>query len=424
MTYLILAAVTFVLTIIFVMAEAALATFSWVKYEKRVNEKKKKPERWMAYLDRVDFIRLTAGTVASFFQILLVLSIVIYLAQHYGSYLTATFFVSFGVAVVFVLVLGNILPRLVAEKNAERLLVAFMPFLSGVAFLFRPFGAAILFTRALLGRMTGSKEKTPEEEAEEDLRSAIEEGEHEGAIEEKEREMIEAVLYLGDVDVSRIMTPRTDMVAIPIDKSIREIISEVCNAGHSRIPVYEGNRDTIRGILYVKDLVRYLDNQNGDIPSLDDIIRDAFVVPETKPVQELLQEFKARKVHIAVVLDEYGGTAGIVTMEDILEEIVGEIEDEFDEPPKELFKKLAEKTVEADARMTIHDVNEVFDIELPEDEDFDTIGGFVATQLGKIPVKGEKFSYNGAEFTVTDANERRVKTILIKLLTTEEPPAS
>ncbi|MHC4663025.1 MAG: hemolysin family protein [Planctomycetota bacterium] len=421
MAYFIVAAFAFIATIIFVMGEAALASFNWVKYEKRVKKHKKNPGRWMSYLDRVGAMKLAAGFLASFFQILLVLCIVMFLAGRDNGIYNTTFFISFGAAVAFVLVLGNVIPRIIAEKNAEGLLLGFMPFFAAVAFIFRPIGAAIIFTRAILGRVAGAKEKTPEEEAEDELLSALEEGEHDGAIEEEEREMIEAVLQLGDFDVGRIMTPRTDMIAVPIDRPVLDLVPEISMAGHSRIPVYEGNRDRIRGILYVKDLVNYIEKPPEEIPPLREIMREMFVVPETKPVQELLKEFKARKVHIAVVLDEYGGTSGIVTMEDILEEIVGEIEDEYDKEPKELVKRLGKGRIEADARVPIDEINEILGIHLPEDEDYDTVGGFVTAELGRIPDNGETFVFDGAEFVVVAADERRVKTILISLRSTEEP---
>ena len=200
---------------------------------------------------------------------------------------------------------------------------------------------------------------------------------------------------------------------------MQTILETVIQAGHSRIPVYEENIDKIVGLIYAKDLLDQIGKSAGDF-SISHKIRNAYFVPETKPLRALLHEFQNQKLHLAVVLDEYGGTAGIVTIEDILEELVGEIVDEYEERPPEPIKKLNETTIEADARTYIDDLNDQFEMNLPEDEDYDTLGGFVFSHLGSIPKTGETFEYEDVKFTITAAEARRIKRVRIQKRQIEE----
>jgi CBS domain containing-hemolysin-like protein len=205
------------------------------------------------------------------------------------------------------------------------------------------------------------------------------------------------------------------MVAIEVNSDLQSVLETIITAGHTRVPVYEEDIDKILGLVYAKDLLTEIGN--GPVGfKLRDKLRQAYFVPETKPLRALLHEFQNQKLHIAVVLDEYGGTAGIVTLEDILEELVGEITDEYEELPSEPLKKLDAKTVEVDARISIDDLNDEFELNLPEDEDYDTVGGFVFSYLGYIPKAGESFNYENLSFTITAAEARRIKRIKIHKL--------
>jgi putative hemolysin len=228
--------------------------------------------------------------------------------------------------------------------------------------------------------------------------------------------MIENVLELSSSTADEIMTPRTDIVALEVNSDLQKVLETIAVAGHTRVPVYEDNIDKLIGLVYAKDLLTEIGKNPADF-KLRDKMRLAYFVPETKPLRVLLHEFQNRKLHIAVVLDEYGGTAGIVTLEDILEELVGEITDEYEETPAEPVKKIDENTIEADARTYIDDLNDEFELSLPEDEDYDTVGGFVFSRLGYIPKADETFEYEGLKFTIASAEARRIRRIKIQKVT-------
>jgi putative hemolysin len=238
----------------------------------------------------------------------------------------------------------------------------------------------------------------------------------EGTMDEEEQEMIENVLELSETTADEIMTPRTDIVAVDVDADLETVLKTVIGAGHSRLPVYEENIDKIVGLVYAKDLLTIVGKRAEDF-RIRDKLREAYFVPETKPLRALLHEFQNQKLHIAVVLDEYGGTAGIVTLEDILEELVGEITDEYEKTPAEPIKRIDKNTIEVDARTYVDDVNDQLEAELPEDEDYDTIGGFVFSRLGYVPKAGESFEYENLSFTITSAEARRIRRIRIQKAT-------
>ncbi|MHC4201849.1 MAG: hemolysin family protein, partial [Planctomycetota bacterium] len=290
-------------------------------------------------------------------------------------------------------VLGvGILARTIGANFAEGIVY----WLGGVARVVllpvRPLGMLILFGEKIVDRLRGKSEpENEEEEIEEEIRAIVAEGTTEGVLEREEGEMIESVLKLGDADVAEIMTPRTDMVSIPAEASLEEAIRIAREAGHSRLPVHEGNRDNIVGIFYVKDLLHHWAEKEP--PALKDILRKPHFIPESRKASGLLEELKRANVHIAVVLDEYGGTAGLVTVEDIVEEVVGELKDEFDRTQEPTWTRVGgadEATIEADARVHVDDVNEALGVKLPEAEDYDTVGGLVISLMGRIPRVGEK----------------------------------
>jgi putative hemolysin len=220
------------------------------------------------------------------------------------------------------------------------------------------------------------------------------------------------VLELRERTADEIMTPRTDLIAVDVNADLPAVLGAIKEAGHSRLPVYENNIDNIVGLVYAKDLLAEIGG--GATPfRLRDRLREAYFVPETKPLRALLHEFQNQKLHIAVVLDEYGGTAGIVTLEDILEELVGEIADEYEETPQESIRKIDENTIEVDARTYVEDLNDEYTLNLPEDEDYDTVGGFVFSRLGYVPKTGEDFEYENLKFTIASAEPRRVKRVRI-----------
>jgi putative hemolysin len=233
-----------------------------------------------------------------------------------------------------------------------------------------------------------------------------------GAVDPEEMDMIESVIEFGNQQASEIMTPRTDVVALPVDTPAEDIWKTVIQAGHTRIPVYDGEIDNIIGILHAKDLLAVEDSRQVDLRAT---MRKPFFVPGTKKLDDLLREFKARKSHMAVVLDEYGGTAGLVTVEDLIEEIVGDISDEYDRPESALMRRVDDRTYEVDGRMYIDDLNDALGLELPEEADYDTVAGFVSSELGFIPPVDQVLRADGATFTVLAADDRKITRLRVEL---------
>ena len=334
-----------------------------------------------------------------------------------GEVDTATL-VSLGAGAALTLLAAEIwLPRAVAALWAEPLLYAAWPVLRVVGGALLPLVAAARVVEVLFRRVTGRIEQPADEASfEEEIRTVVSEGHREGLLEEEAREMIEGVIELSDVDVSQIMTPRTDMVSMPLALSWRDALDFVIRMGHSRIPVHDKTRDDIVGILYVKDLLPELAHGGEPSQPWAKFLREAYFVPETKPVDVLLQEFQRTRSHIAVVLDEYGGVSGLVTLEDVLEEIVGEIIDETDTDLVEGLKQIDEHTAEVLGRMHLDEINRRLEIDLPEDQDYDTIAGFVFSELGHVPVVGEQLRRQNVQITVIEATRRRIDRVRIEIL--------
>lgn len=262
------------------------------------------------------------------------------------------------------------------------------------------------------------RELVDEETFEEEIRTIVTEGHREGLLEEEAREMIEGVIELGGADVSEIMTPRTDMHMLQVDLPWDQIISDAIEAGHTRIPVYDKNRDDIVGLLYTKDLLPELATSDPESrTSPQELLRKPVFVPETMPLNDLLQMFQKMRTHIAVVLDEYGGVSGLVTIEDVLEEIVGEIVDEYDEELEAEIEQIDEDTCVALGRTHVDEINEALNIELPDDGDFDTIGGFVFSELGRVPQPGESLVWQDrVQIQVLEATKRRIDRVRVERL--------
>lgn len=316
-------------------------------------------------------------------------------------------------------IFGVVIPSSVADHAADSVVHRFAPIIRLLYFITLPLARIIRFLDLIIRRLAGVTEMSEEEELENEIRSVLSEGEHDGALDQSEREMIEAVVEFRSTTVDQIMTPRTEMEGFELTDDLDFIKQFIDDAGHSRIPVYEGDLDHIVGILYAKDLLQYLGHDAKSF-SLREVLREPHFVPETKPLRGLLADFQQNRVHLFIVLDEYGGTAGLVTIEDVLEEIVGEIEDEY-EPITEAAPSIdlapEDRLVICDARAYIDDVNdtlEQIDAALPEGEGYDTVGGFVLASLGHMPAVGETFQDNGYVVTVLDAEQTRVTRVQIE----------
>jgi len=324
-----------------------------------------------------------------------------------------------GLAAMLVFIVGVTIPQSVASHAGEPLIVRMRWLVRFVHFFMRPVVRLCAGIDEIVRRLVGAEAMTDEEELEEELRTVVSEGEEEGRLDETERDMIEAVVEMRTTAVSEIMRPRTEIEGFELTDDLEFIKAFITKAGHSRIPVYEGDLDHIIGVLYAKDLLEFVGNGSQGF-SLKKVLREAQFIPETKPVRDVLAEFKLQKVHMSIVLDEYGGTAGLVTIEDVLEELVGDIQDEYepdDETPPEIAVAESSRSAEVDGRAYIDDVNdalEVIGLSIPDEDEYDTVGGFVLSSLGRIPAMGETFRANGVSVSVLEAEPTRVTRVLIE----------
>jgi CBS domain containing-hemolysin-like protein len=311
-----------------------------------------------------------------------------------------------GVMTFLVLVFGEITPKGYAIRNAERISLRIAkPMELLVRVLYPVVRILTAITKPLIRRFGGDVRFTPYV-TEDEIKMLVEVGEREGVIEKGEKEMIHGVFEFGETEAKEVMVPRIDMKCLSVDDSIEKAVEFVKATGHSRFPVYEKNIDNIVGILNSKDLFG-----RRSKASLRELIRPAYYVPESKKLDEILREMQERKTQMAIVVDEYGGTAGLVTLEDILEEIVGEILDEYDteEPGVQIIE---EGVALVDAKTSIDDLNDALDIDLPEEE-FETVGGLIFNVLGRIPSPGDKVKINGNTMIVEKMRGRRIAKIRV-----------
>jgi len=301
--------------------------------------------------------------------------------------------------------------RFIGRKWSAPVLLALLPALYRLCFPLRLLHAAI-------GRRRAARAAEPEPEvveaAKEEIRVALEDGTAEGAIEAEEKQMIEGILKFRDVDVKRIMTPRTEIEALGCDTPLPQAIEALKDLHHSRIPVFEDTLDRVVGVVYVKDLLAAACG-TADGMKLRDVMREPLFIPETKTIGALLEQFQRQHVQIAMVLDEYGGISGLVTVEDIMEEIVGEIEDEYDQEDQEGRIRLTPSgAVEVDARVRIAELNQMFDLDIPEDDDYDTVGGYVMAHFARVPEPGEEFCADGLRVRILHSDKRRIRRAVLE----------
>ena len=337
-----------------------------------------------------------------------------------GSQGTADLSIAFVTVFFLLLVFGVAIPNAWAKYAGETLVFHSLGLLAFVRIVCYPVIIFLLLFDPLVRRLAGVPMRDAQsyaDELEQEILDAVSEGERHGAVDEEEKEMIESVIELADTHVEEIMTPRTDIVAIPKDCDLATVLETIRSKGHSRIPVYDETIDTILGVLYAKDLLQRDESKPFELAAA---MRKVPFIPESKLVRQMLREFQAQKLHIAIVLDEYGGTAGLITMEDIIEELVGEIHDEYDSAEPAELKRIDDEHVEVDARMRIDDLNDQLDLHLPEDEDYETIGGMVFSRMGKIPKVGERCNAANVEIQVVAAEPRRITRLKLHIKPPEQ----
>lgn len=327
-----------------------------------------------------------------------------------------------GIMTLLVLVFGEVIPKNLAAAHAETWAMFIAPFIRLVSFVLTP----VVFLLTKLSDFVVHFSKSDDEEdptiTEDEFKILVNVGQEEGVLDESESEMINSIFEFDETVVKAIMVPRIDIVAVDVEDSINEALRIIVDGGHSRIPAYEESIDNIVGILYAKDIFAHLD-ADFDTMKVKELLRPAYYIPETKKVSDLLNELRLKKVHMAIILDEYGGTNGLVTIEDLIEEIIGDIQDEYD-VEDDLIVMHGEAHLVADARAPIGDVEDAFDVELDEeileDSEADTIGGLAFEHLGGIPAVGDEVTVGRFLIRIVDVSGRRISKVEILLLPPEE----
>ena len=301
-----------------------------------------------------------------------------------------------------------------ARYAGDRFLATTLPVLDIIRRGLYPLLLVVNGVDEVVRRLAGAPREHPDksEQIELEIMDAVSQGEISGMMNPAEKEIIKSALELDEKSVAEIMTPRTDIIGIEAGAGYEDVREALLTEGHSRLPVYEDSLDHIVGMLYAKDLLRASDPAALNIR---EIMRQVVYVPETKDLSSLLREFQRDRVHIAVVLDEYGGTAGLVTLEDIVEELIGDIADEHEAPPPPQIKHIDERTVDVDARVRVEDLNESLHIELPVEEAYDTIAGYVFSRLGRIPSPGDATIEDGVRIEVLEAGDRSIRRLRVHL---------
>ncbi len=402
-------------------AETALTTISHIKLKNLVGEGDQ---------NALKIDRLLADPNTFLTTILIVNTVSVIVVSSMATMLALRFSTNWGdlLAIVFasliVLICCEIAPKTAALQNPLRLARLLVRPIRALAWLLRPLVWSLnAFTSFLVHLLGGRVRHRGPFVTEEELRLMVTVGEEEGVLEQEETKMINSIFEFAETTVREVMVPRIDMVTLASDATVNQAVDLALEGGFSRMPVYEESVgvDEIIGILYTKDMLRQLREGHQAVP-VRDLIRPAYFVPETKKLDDLLREIRQNRVHIVVVVDEYGSVAGLVTIEDLVEEIVGDIQDEYDHEEK-LYEQVNENEYVFDAKISIYDFNELMDMHL-DDSDYETLGGFVYAQLDKIPSTGDVITYEQLRFTILATRGRRILTIRVERIPvpTEQPP--
>ena len=311
----------------------------------------------------------------------------------------------------FTLVFGELVPKRLAMKYYEKISFATIGVIKGISVVTAPFVKLLTWSTNLVSKIFGVGEQEEEIVTEEEIKMMVNQGEEKGSIEENEKELINNVFEFNDIIASEIMTYRTDIYAIEMNEDIYGILDEIDEYKYSRIPVYEETIDDIKGILFLKDILKLVSTRKEF--KIADIMREAYFVPESKPIDEIFEELQANKMQMAIVVDEYGGTAGLLTMEDILEELVGNIFDEYDDVEVE-YKRLDDNTYLIDGSVSLYEMKKILDIELPEG-DYETLSGYLIEKLGRLPEEDEHPVIEDEHLTykIEEYEDRRIKWVKV-----------
>jgi putative hemolysin len=381
----------------------------------RVQRLKEKPGRFLAVIQiGINFLGFLASAFAA---VSLVEDMETWLAQFgalAGAAGALALILVTGLLTIFTIIFGELVPKQIGLAHAERVAMSTSRLIEVLGVLFAPLVAFLTWVTHHVSRLFGADVAAEDRISSEELRLIIEQGGEQGILEAEEEQMIHAVIELGDQRIHEVMVPRIAMVTLAATATFEDAIDTVIEEGHSRIPVYESSVDEIVGILYAKDLLPFLKTGDAERPALRMLLRTPVFVPESMSVDDLLHELQRRKVHIAIVLDEYGGTAGLVTIEDLLEEIVGEIQDEYDEE-EPMIVELSDDEARVDGRAAVDDLGTLFDTDLAleDDDEYDTVGGLIYHRIGGVPKPGDQVSVDGLTLTVETTDGRRVGKVLV-----------
>ncbi len=398
----------------FSSSETALTSLAPIKVAQIIKEDEKKSKYfsiWMNHPNKMLNTILIGNNVANIFASVLAGDIAMKLSGSSQLALTTA------VMTIFILFFGEITPKTFAKHNAESFSKFSIRVLVFFYYLFYPFTYIMnVFVKGIIKLAGGSVDAEKPLITEEELEFMINVSKDEGILEDQTKEMMHNIIDFKEITVKEIMVPRTEMVCIEIDKSVADLLDLIEEHEYSRIPAYEGRLDNIIGIIYIKDLIKKLKEKNIEHISLKEILKEAMFVPETKNIYHLFKEFQAKRVHLAIVIDEYGGVAGLVTMEDILEEIVGEIRDEYDEKEEDDFVKVNDDKYVVDGGMDLDDFCEALDIEKTEGmEEYETVAGLVYDLADSIPEEGDEFELQGKyKIKVLELNGKKIEKIEVK----------
>lgn len=325
-----------------------------------------------------------------------------------------------GALALLILSLAEALPQTLGQRRAQQLAAPLLSLSLPVQFLLSPLTLLYQGWSRGMYRLVGEDQECSEPSVTtEDLEHMLDQGSLEGSFGENGERLLRSVFEFSDTLVRELMVPRTDVVSLTIDMTFKEIIDELVACGHSRLPVYEGSVDDVVGVFYAKDMLNVIASGQADTFQLRNYMRRPYFVPEGKRVAQLLTEFQTERLHMAIVVDEFGGTAGVITLEDISEEIFGDIQDEYDVEPSQMVP-IDDSHVRVDARTPIHEIEEYFDLELPEHPDYESLGGFLMSQVGGVPRPGHEVTWEGLRFRVLEADPKKVISVLIELISTSD----
>ena len=405
----------YIIIFIFLLILSAFFSGTETAYFHIRKHRKETPEKIKSVLDspqRLLVSLLTGNTIVNVSIASLAAYITAGFADDYTWSKSTLILMEVLVVSVVVLIFGEILPKMIAIKYSKEYALKMYTPLKIMMFILSPIAQGFnAITNVVIKIIPFRKEKIFD--SEEELKILAELGEEEGTLQEEESDMIQSIFDFKEKTVGEIITPRVDIVSLKSDESIDRAMDIIGERQFSKIPIYKDTIDNIKGILYAKDIIPYLMGSRPNV-NLQTLARQPFFVPETKPIDDLMEEFKLRKTSIAIVVDEWGGTEGLVTLEDVVEEVMGEIRDPYDQEESNVLKQ-SDGSFIVDGSITIYDLEEETDIEFPEDRDYDTLGGFILDILTDIPQTGEQVEFNDMVFTVQTVENNRIGKIKIQI---------